>query len=313
MGKPDTVKMKIKGYIFGTLASAIWGSVFFVGRVVMENGDVHPFVISLLRCFFASIFLLAVMGKRSNQVAEALKKDWKIFLFLSFTGIFIFNILVFASLMYTTATSSSILMNANPIFIVLIASCMLKEKISSSKILGVILGFAGCVMVILGTGRSDPARMAGLLKGNILALAGSLCWAVYTVAGKYPTEKYGAILTTFITFTFGFLFFLVTNTLMGIPVSGTGFPVLLAGAYLGIIPAGVGYTLWYHSLRYIEAGKLGILQYVTPVTTALLSAAFLRESFTLFMAAGMAVIFLSIYISDPSLRISRRSRNQLSG
>ncbi|HNS31608.1 MAG TPA: DMT family transporter [bacterium] len=298
--------MKIKGYLFGIAASIIWGTVFFVGRIVMGEGSVHPFLISFWRCLFASLFLLASLGRRIKELPAAMRNDWKTFVFLSFIGIFIFNIFVFASLQYTTATSSSILMNANPLFILLIASLLLKEKITVPKIMAVLAGFAGCVMVIKGTDAGSIARGTDPLKGNMIAIAGSLCWAIYTVAGKYPTKKYGATLTTFITFTIGIFFFLLTNIIMGISIREITPPVFLAGVYLGIIPAGVGYTMWYHSLKYIEAGKLGILQYITPAATAVLAIAFLKESFTLFMASGMVIIFFSIYLTDPSCRIVRR-------
>jgi len=289
--------MKIRGYLYGAAASVIWGTVFFLGRIVMNDKSVHPFIISFWRCLFASLFLFAILGRRAKKIPAALKSDWKRFLFISFTGAFIFNIFVFSSLRHTTATSSSILMNANPIFILVIASIFAGEKITPARLLGVILGFTGCIMVIMGTEGSPPAGNT-LLKGNIMAVAGSLCWAVYTVAGKVPTQKYGSLLTTFLSFSFGTVFFFLLNSAKGFPVTAINPSAFIAGAYLGIIPAGIGFTIWYNALKYIEAGELGILQYLTPITTAVLAVTILKESFTILVISGMSIIFFSIYISD---------------
>jgi len=288
--------MKTKGYLCGILASATWGTVFFVGRIVMSGGTVNPLVLAFWRCFFASLFLLFILGRRVTKVVPAIKESRVSFLFLSLTGIFLMNVLILTSLMHTTATSSSILMNANPVFILVLAAIFLKEKVTSCKILAVLLGFAGCVMVINGT-TDGPASVGGnLLLGNFLAMGAALCWALYTVAGGNPTRKYGAVLTTFITLTAG-MFLLMAVMLAGrINFWNVNPSVILAGAYLGIVPAGIGFTLWYNALKYIEAGELGIFQYLASVVTAVLAVAFLKESLTIPMVAGMILIFLSVYL-----------------
>jgi len=286
--------MKIKGYLCGIFASFTWGTVFVVGRFILGDGNVSPFIIAFWRCFFGSIFLLLVLHKKIKGISSIHLKDYLLLVALSFTGIFLFNTLLFYSLTYTTATSSSILMNANPFFILIFAALFLREKMTSVKVLAVIIGFLGCAMVIHGT----EASTGGLnpLKGNFLALGSAICWALYTVFGGYPAKKYGAVLTTFVTLFTGMLLFLIVMLVMKINFWNIGLSVFLSGAYLGIVPAGIGFTLWYNALKYLEAGELGIFQYLASVITAGLSVIFLKEVLNILIISGMLLVFLSFYI-----------------
>lgn len=288
--------MKTKGYLCGIFASVTWGTVFFIGRIVMAGGSVNPLVLAFWRCFFASVFLLFLLGSKVKNLIPAVRQDWITLFPLAFIGIFIFNILVLSSLMYTTATSSSILMNANPVFILILATVFLKEKVTPYKILAVLLGFTGCMMVIKGTFGVPVAEGSNSLAGNLLAIGSAVCWAVYTVAGRNPTRKYGAVLTTFITLTSGMFFLLAVMLIRGINFWTLNPSVFLAGAYLGIVPAGIGFTLWYNALKYIEAGELGIFQYLASVVTAVLAVAFLKESLNFLIITGMLFVFLSVYL-----------------
>jgi len=287
--------MKIKGYICAILASVMWGTVFLVGRFTMGGGEVNPFVLAFWRCFFATAFLSCILRGRIKDAFTISGKEYIILLFLAFTGIFLFNVLIFASLKFTTATSSSILMNANPLFILILAAVFLREKMNMGKIISVITGFAGCIMVIKGT-YTGYTGVINPLKGNLLALGSALCWALYTVFGGGPVKKYGAVLTTFITISFGMLMLLFMMFLMRINFWDIGRSVFLAGAYLGIVPAGIGFTLWYNALKYIDAGELGIFRYLASVVTAILAVIFLKESLNVLMLVGMSLVFLSLYL-----------------
>ncbi|HOL21930.1 MAG TPA: DMT family transporter [bacterium] len=286
--------MKIKGYLCGIFASFTWGTVFVVGRFILGDGNVSPFIIAFWRCLFGSMFLFLVLNKKVKSIFSIPAKDYLFLVTLSFTGIFLFNTLLFYSLLYTTATPSSILMNANPFFILIFAALFLREKMTSGKVLAVIIGFLGCAIVIQGT---EVVSAAGLnpLKGNILALGSAVCWALYTVFGGYPAKKYGPVLTTFITLFTGMLLFLIVMLVMKINFWNIGLPVFLSGAYLGIVPAGIGFTLWYNALKYLETGELGIFQYLASVVTAVLSVIFLKESLNVLIISGMLLVFLSLY------------------
>jgi len=288
--------MKIKGYLCGISAAVTWGTVFFVGRIVMGDGSVNPLVLAFWRCFFASLFLFVLLGKRVRDLIHIVKRDWIILFFLALTGIFMMNMLVFSSLRYTTATSSSILMNANPLFILILATLFLREKITSDKILAVLLGFLGCAIVIKGTSGMSVVEGSNFLKGNFMAIGAALCWSLYTVIGKEPTNRYGAVLTTFITLSLGMLFFLFAMLIQEINFWDMKPGVFLAGVYLGIIPAGIGFTLWYNALKYLEAGILGIFQYIASVVTAVMAILFLKETIDVIIIAGMLLVFLSLYI-----------------
>jgi len=289
--------MKMKGIIAGIISAITWGTVFVFGQFAVKEGT-HPVLLSFIRFLSASIFLFVYLFFKKIKL-KLEKKDVLSFTILGFTGIFCMNIFIFYSVKFTTSTSASILMNSNSFFIGILAFFLLKEKIRMNEIFGVFIGFLGCYFIITQGKFSFNLSLAG----NLLALLAAISWAFYSVWGKKcgVIEKYGAILSTFWSSVFGTIFLFLSLLVFNIPFS-SGKEGILTGIYLGIVPAGIGFTLWFYAINRIKTIIAGILQFLAPLTTGIITVIWFGEKISSFIYLGGFLTVLGVLVSIKSMR-----------
>ena len=284
---------KLKGYIFGLISVFTWGTVFIISRFVIHGEIIDPVVLSFWRFFWASFFLLFFIKFDFKKIFTIFGKDIFRFILLALSGIYLMSTFIFISVKTSSATVSSILMSSNPIFVILFSYILLKEKLSIEKLLGVFIGFFGCAIVI----KEDFKIFSWTGENiNIYALFAALCWAIYTVMGEEPTKKYGPIETTFIASFIGTIFLFLTVKLLNLNLWGKNIFGFLSGIYLGIVPTGIGFTLWFSALNYLKPSLLAPFQYLTPIITYFLSVLILKEKISLVVFIGMFLIFSSLFL-----------------
>ena len=88
---------------------------------------------------------------------------------------------------YTTSEHSVVIIAASPILILLLASAMKLERLTTAKVLGMAICFLG--VVLLETEEGSPTH-SPLLVGDLITLAGTLGFAAYTVLGKKVAQLY---------------------------------------------------------------------------------------------------------------------------
>jgi len=287
----------MNGIIAGIISAITWGTVFVFGQFAVKKGT-HPVFLSFIRFLSASVFLFIYLSFKKVKL-KLEKKDVFSFTILGFTGIFFMNIFIFYSVKFTTSTSASILMNSNSFFIGIFAYLFLKEKIKINEITGIILGFIGCYLIITkGKFSFDISFL-----GNLFALFAAISWAFYSVWGKKcgVIEKYGAILSTFWASAFGTVFLFLPLLVFNIPFS-SGKEGILTGIYLGIIPAGIGFTLWFYAINKIKTIIAGILQFIAPLTTGIIAVIWFGEKISFFTFIGGFLIILGVLIPIKSVK-----------
>jgi drug/metabolite transporter (DMT)-like permease len=288
-----------KAILLGTIASLSWSTVFVLGRYLCNVLKIHPILVAFLRFFlagFLSILYIIIKGK-AKSLSVLIEKPFTIIL-LGFTGIFGMGSAVFLALSYSTAIDVSIIMNSNPIFIIPLA-VIIGERLTVRKFIGVVIGLLGCVLVINGDLTGFQLLKSENLMGNLIAVGASLCWALYTVIGKNLVRERGGLVITSLNMIIGSipLFLLV------VALGEFTLPPLRASlgiAYLAIFPTALGFVFWYQALEELDASRLGPLQYLVPIGTAVIAFFYLDESIQLASIVGMILVFLGIYLSTIS-------------
>lgn len=288
-----------KPVLLGAIASLLWSTVFAFGRYLCDVMGVHPMLIAFYRFFLAGAFsIFYIIFKGETRSLSLLRGKPLHIGFLALTGIAGMGSAVFMALDRSTAVDVSIIMNSNPIFITPLA-ILIGESFTLRKSAGVIIGLLGCVIVINGTITGFHLIQREYFVGNIIALGASICWAVYTIAGKQLVRERGGLVVTSLNMLVGSipLFFLV------LAVGEFTFPPLKAFLliiYLAIFPTAIGFVLWYKALEDLDASRLGPLQYLVPIGTAIISFFLLDEGIKWAAIIGMILVFLGIYLSTAS-------------
>lgn len=278
----------------GIVAAVSWGTVFIFGQIAVKDGY-HPIIIAFLRFFFASVFLGLYQFLTEKKIFLNTCDIYQ-FLILGTTGIFGMNIFIFYSLKITDPTITSLLMNANGFIIAILGFFLLREEVYIFEISGLIIGFAGCYLIFT---QGDINRVSSFqILGNTLAALASFCWAFYSVWGKKTKliEKYSPVLSTFWTFVFGSLMLGLLIIISGIPFKVDA-RCLSIGLYLGIVPAGIGFTLWFYSISKLKTVISGIIQFFAPLTTATLAMVWLRQVITFSTVFGGILIVIGVLFS----------------
>src|SRR4029077_993974 len=131
-------------------------------------------------------------------------------------------------------------------------------RFPAAKIAGLVLGFAGAAL-ILSRGRSGAAGLAvPATRGDLMILASTVNWAVYTVLGHPVLKRLGATRATAGALLFGWLMLLPLFLARAggreyAHLSGTGWGAVL---FLGIACSGLGYLFWYGALEKVSASAV---------------------------------------------------------
>lgn len=286
--------MEKKAVLAGIFAALSWGTVFVFGQIAVVSGF-HPILVGFFRFVFASLFLFFYQLANSKRFFLDIK-DLPDFVLLGATGIFGMNFFIFYSLQLTNSTITSLLMNGNGFIIGILGFFLLKEKMKAFELLGLFIGITGCWLILTqgGSGKISHSN----LTGNIYAALASFCWAFYSVWAKKKgvIEKYGAILSTFWAGLTGSIIFAIAIFLMKIPLVFDLKNVLIS-IYLGIVPAGIGFTLWFYSVQRLKTIVPGIIQFLAPLTTAILAIFILNQRLSLATISGGLLIVIGVLFS----------------
>lgn len=250
----------------------------------------NPTLILLLRASIASIAYISILFIRKTRLFRIDKNDLLPFLFLGLLNIPLNQFLFFKSLEFTSPANVALSYALTPAFVIVIAMIFLGEKATKMKLTGIIIAFIGTVFVLFEKGLDWKSES---FLGNGLALLASLSWGIYTVIGKKYVQKYGAIYTTAVTMVFGLILYLPIFAFYGdiTEISRVNTIDFVKVFYLGVITSGVGYALWYYSLKKLEASKVSVFNNLQPVLTTLMAIFFFDQTITLpFVLGGILTI-----------------------
>lgn len=282
-----------RGNVALILTVTIWGGSFVVTRSLLA--EVGPFTASVLRFFIAWLFLAPFAYRRGYRLSLALRPT---FLLFGLTGIALFTALSNMGLVFTSASSASLIQAGIPAVTTLLSVLLLKERVSRLQLPGIALSVVGLLFV---TGIHMDNQGSEPLLGNLLVIGSIFAWAAYTVQGKklISASQSWLIITT-ASVSAGLLFLLPLSIgelwLQGMP--HLRYDGLLQLLYLGGLSSALAYGLWNYGLRFLDASEAAPYINLIPVIGLFLSVLILHESLNLVQVAGGAITLLGVWLSN---------------
>jgi len=203
-----------------------------------------------------------------------------------------FMFLGYASL-HITAGLIAVLNATAPLFAALMAHYVLKERLGSWRASGLVIGFAGVVILMWGSGtfRSSSGILAVLA-----VLATSLTWGL----GAHYARKHLASVDAMVV-TVGSLMaasvFLAPFAWASWPTKTPGLRDWCEVIFLGVASSGLGFLLYFRLLRRIGPVRAMSVTFLNPVVAMASAALYLGEEVTLQMLAGSSVVLLGTVLS----------------
>ncbi len=233
------------------------------------------------------------------------KKDIGLFMLCALFGVTINQLFFFHGLSLSSSINSGIIMTTNPILVTIIAYFLLKDKITSTKVIGIILGATGAILLSLAgnTGKGDSTL------GDLFLFINAASYAVYLVIAKPLMQRYSPFTVITYVFTFG-LFYMLIYPPTYIETLQIDFNAITATIWvkIGYIVVGVTfftYLLTMYGLKYVGPSIASAYIYTQPVLVMgfafLFSLIGLADDYTntiTFEKVGyMAMIFVGVWIT----------------
>lgn len=177
---------KSRAFLLLFVTFFFWGSVYVGGKLISD--DVPAPLLGCLRCFVASFPLMLMARKHFGVKID--RADWKYFAGVGVMGYFLTIFLIQLGISLTGASMASLVNSVTPVGVTIFAALHLKEKITPTKVLCLVLALVGTFVIT--TGATGQGEMAGIL----VVLAAVVTWSVASVFMRQLTAKYPPILVT---------------------------------------------------------------------------------------------------------------------
>jgi drug/metabolite transporter (DMT)-like permease len=286
----EYMSSRLKGYLYVMITMSAWGSTYVVSKFIL--GSVPPFTLLLLRYVVAAVVLYIIMMKK--DLSKVHRQDYKYIFFVGFVGYFLGVGAQFVGTQLSNASMASLINSTNPIFIILFAIPILKEKVTINKIISIIAAVLGAYIIIGGVQGSS------MLIGIIACIIAVSTWSLMSVVSKRATEKYNALTVTTYSIIVAIFFTLPISiyelaTIPGIKLLEPS--VILSTLYLGLICTALAFVLWSKSLSMMEAGICSLFYPVQPMVSVLLGWLFLKEKMNSSFFVGAILIIAGVMFS----------------
>ncbi|MCW3103362.1 MAG: hypothetical protein JWO09_1802 [Bacteroidetes bacterium] len=248
------------------LVNLIYGANYSIAKQVMPV-FVQPFAFVLMRVGGALVLFWIVSVLFVREKVD--RKDFPRLALLAVFGVACNQLLFLKGLSITTPINASIIMISNPIVVLIIASVVLKERISLNKIAGIIFGIAGALLML--TFNKNFSFGSDTIAGDIMILINAISWACYVVLVKPLMSKYNTFTIVKWVFLFGFILVLPFGFSQFREVDWTNMP---AGIWYDVIFVVVGttflaYVLNTYALRALSPSVVSIYIYLQPFLATL--------------------------------------------
>jgi len=292
----EKVWRQIKGYSVLLVLSLIWGMAFVAIREA--DFELSPVNLALLRWLVASAGFLAVAPFILKPKMKFERSDLPRLLAISLLNVPAYHL----SLNFAEKTVSSglaaFLTSLGPIFIAVLSTFLLKEKVSRKLILAIAVGIAGTVILALP---DLSLGVASSLGGPLMVLVTAFSYASFSVLAKPLVHKYGSASVT--------IWAGLCGTAMLLPLLSPSFGAAVmtlsldgwaAVLFLSLLSTVAGYLMFYALISRSTVSRLSIQMYLIPVVSVIGGAILLQESLNAYTIGGGAILLLSVALATKS-------------
>ena len=310
-------RTKFFWHLLALLTVAVWGVTFVSSKELISAG-LRPAEIFAIRFLLAYVGILVISLFQRSSFADSDRRistrrlwsrtwqDELLFLFLGISGGSLYFLTENTALAYTQASNVSFLVCSAPLPTALMT--LLYKRVGRSRfarsledvrvgfplVFGTLLALGGMALMLF-----DGARLQVSLRGDLLALAAALCWAVYSLFMGRLSDEYGSLFVTRKVFFYGLL------TILPFLLGHRGFrwellrePLVWGNLlFLGLVASLGCYVVWNRVLSVLGNVSCTNYVYLNPVFTLITAMLLLGERLTPAAATGSALILLGVILA----------------
>lgn len=293
--------------LIAIFCNILWGSAFPALKITYkEMGIVGSDLASNLtfisiRFFLAGLILLIIGLITKAPLLKVSKKQWGIIFILGICNTtiqyFFFNI----GVNNTSGIKGSILGQIGIFFSVILAHFIYKnDKLTYRKVLGLLFGFLGLIVVNLNA-NSDNLFSFTLLGEGFMIFSGLSSAIAMFIAKKIGKELPALIYTTWQMLIGSILLAVIGVGMGGNPLSLHFTPISISLLFYLALLSSVAFLLWYTILQYRKIGEIALFKFVVPLSGTILTALFVPgEKLLPIHIVGLTLVSIGIIIVNTS-------------
>lgn len=279
-------------WLFILAAGILWGSMGIFVDILTGLGftEMQSAAIRILSAAFMYLGFLAVKDRSLLKIKLC---DFPVFFGLGVLSILAMTCTYFLAIKKTNYSVAAILLYTAPVIVSVLSAIFFKEKFGVSKLLALVIAFAGCVLV-------SGLNMGGIKpEGIFFGLMSGLAYALYSIFGKIALRKYQPLTVStyaFVFAAFGALFVCdFPGLVRHIPKCPSGWTFVVGALLVGLISAFLPFLLYTVGLNRTEPGKAAIIASVEPLA-ATVCGLFKGQGLSVGSSLGIVCILAAIVI-----------------
>ena len=250
-------------------ACAIWGLMAPLGKDAMTNGLDGPSMVLIRVAGGAALFWLTSLFVKREHVPL---KHVFVFAGAAVFGIVFNQCGYIMGLSYTSPINASIVTTSMPIFAMILAALILKEPLTSKKVVGVLLGCSGALMLIL-TSAAHASDKVGDIRGDLMCLGAQFSYALYLSLFNKFVRQYSVVTVNKWMFLWAAIFLsplLAPHTYAKLS-QPLALRTILETGYVVFFGTYVGYLLIIKAQKVLRPTVVSVYNYVQPVVAVTVS------------------------------------------
>ena len=275
-------------------ASTIYGINHTIAKGLMPI-YIQPFGFIFLRVTGAAIlfWIISFWGPK-EKVAMS---DWTRIVGCAIFGMVINMLMFFKGLSLSTPINSSVIITVSPILVLLLAAVLIKEKITLIKTIGIVIGLAGALALVLFS-NTETTNAPNIPVGNMLFIVNAFSYGIYLILVKPLTAKYHP----FTLMKWLFLFAVIIN----FPITISEFSQVEwlklpthAIWKMGFVIVGttfLTYLLNIFALKELSAATISAFIYLQPLIAITFAVAIGADSLDVVKITAALLVFTGVYL-----------------
>jgi drug/metabolite transporter (DMT)-like permease len=278
-------------FVFITLG-LIWSSSFLWIKIGVQ--EIGPMALTAFRMLFGAISAIAI-GLVQKVTWPRDWKTWGIFAILGPASLAIPIFFISWGEQTIDSAVASILNATTPLFTIVIAHLLLHDdKVTVPKVLGLLLGFTGVVILL---SKDLTAGAQNSVIGQAAVILASLFYAGSAVFARRLTQHVDGIVRGAMPLITSAIFMWSVGPLTEKPFEFPSLPLTwTAVMWLGILGSGVAVIMLYYLIHEIGPTRASMVTYLFPVGGVILGVIFLNEVLSWQLVAGTILIIASLAV-----------------
>lgn len=285
--------------IAATLVSIIYGVTFTIAKDVMPK-HIDAFGFILLRVGGTTLlFWLISIGigmLNPDRVEKIEKTDFPRIIAAAFFGVALNMLTFFKGLSYTSPIMGAVIMVTTPMIVLVLSAILIKERMENKKIIGIVLGLAGTMFLILYGKSMTNAPKAGL--GNLLVFINAVSYGFYLIIVKKLMDKYNAFTFVKWIYLFGFLMVLPFgwNEFQAVNWATVPVDIFWKIGFVVVFSTFLTYLLNLLSMKELKPTTVAVFIYLQPLFASIFAIGLGKDELNLTKVGSALFIFIGVYL-----------------